>query len=172
MLGFRLSQIMGHLNTENHLSKDCPHVTISDDNPDKRIPQEKVKCALCNGNHTANYRQCEKRVQYKQKLTNQNTQQNTTSNNRQPNHRHVQVNTRQTTPRYPVSSHTTYANVVRSQPQTSTYSLLSPDQCLEIFDLFTTELLKCRTIEEQIRTIARLSFHKFHVSIRVHFTTL
>lgn len=148
---------------ENHLSKDCPHIVITDDS--QKIPQEKVKCALCNGNHTANFRQCEKRIQYKEKLT----QQNTPLNNRHPIQRQIRLNIPPTSARFTSSPSSSYANVVRSQHPQSSSSLLSPEQCLEIFDLFTTELLKCRSIEEQIRTIARLSFQqvsRFHQGSR------
>lgn len=38
-------------------------------------------------------------------------------------------------------------------------SLLTIDESLELINLFTAELLKCRTIQQQIHTIAKLSLH-------------
>lgn len=41
-------------------------------------------------------------------------------------------------------------------------NLLSPDECLQLFDYFTTELQRCSTPMEQIKLIAKLSFEQVH----------
>lgn len=63
------------------------------------------------------------------------------------------------------SNHISYAQAVKID---SGRQLLSSAQCLRIYDLFVSELLKCRNIEEQIRTIARLSFEQVSKYLQRH----
>lgn len=48
---------------ENHLSADCDKLMRKND-PMSKIPQDKIKCANCNGHHTANYEKCPERQKY------------------------------------------------------------------------------------------------------------
>lgn len=43
-----------------HKSKECIHLPVAED-AEWKIPDDKVKCVLCNEKHTANYRQCKAR---------------------------------------------------------------------------------------------------------------
>jgi hypothetical protein len=53
---------------EQHATKDCTHLPqqMEADGATTAltIDQSKVKCALCGGNHTANYSKCPKRIEY------------------------------------------------------------------------------------------------------------
>jgi hypothetical protein len=49
----------------NHASKDCPHLVDPVTNAQReKIPDNLVKCGLCGQNHTANYTDCVKRVEF------------------------------------------------------------------------------------------------------------
>lgn len=47
----------------NHASKECNNLIVSRDLK-SRIPPEKVKCANCKGQHTANYEKCPERQKF------------------------------------------------------------------------------------------------------------
>lgn len=44
--------------SENHKSTECPHI----DKTTNKIPEDKVKCANCQGQHTSNYSNCKYRL--------------------------------------------------------------------------------------------------------------
>lgn len=136
-----------------HSSTSCPLLPIDDNVEIKKIPDDKVKCALCGENHTANYRQCKIRLEYKEQKTIGVT---LTKRNKPPEAPAHRVPRRITDPQY--VSGPTYAQIVNNSQRTN--HLLPPNECLKIFDLFVNELLKCHTVEEQIRTIAKLSFEQ------------
>lgn len=148
----------------DHLSKDCDLLPKIDANSTPatnfkpKIPEDKVKCALCDGQHTANYRQCEERSKFK-KLQRTLQDRGQHRSKRQPlprdflGHQNFPTSQKATIPPF----------VPAPQPRINAWApptsrLLTTDECMDIFNLFTTELLKCRTIEDQIRTIAKLSF--------------
>lgn len=163
-----------------HESKSCPFLPEPKDDdsstfgpkPKPKIDDALVKCALCNkSGHTASFRGCPERQKYKETQRLINNRQGTQRPSRRP--QIPNVNSREEFPRmstinrHPLSTsyhiyqeapaHSTNSNW---RPSARAQNLLSPDECMDIFDIFTTELIKCNTIEEQIRTIARLSFEQ------------
>ncbi|KAG5666079.1 putative Nucleic-acid-binding protein from transposon X-element, partial [Polypedilum vanderplanki] len=48
----------------DHKSKECPLIQVKDGNPLTKITTSKLKCALCGGNHTANFSKCTKRIEF------------------------------------------------------------------------------------------------------------
>ena len=69
-----------------HETKDCDLLMDPQTSAIRnRIPDERVKCGLCGGNHTANYSKCKKREEFidRQNVYRQRTQRR---NRQQPNH--------------------------------------------------------------------------------------
>lgn len=158
-----------------HTSKTCPLLPKpagdEDPKPTPKIAEDLLNCALCKKKgHTASFRNCEARLKFKalQKSLRdkQNTQRQRTLN--------TNINPRVQFPApppvriHPLSTSYHIYRPAEPQPSTSAWlpntrpsnTLLSPEECMNIFDIFTSELLKCNTIEEQIRTIAKLSFEQ------------
>jgi hypothetical protein len=48
----------------DHKSQSCPLIQTSDGKTIPKIAHDLLKCALCNGNHTANYSKCPKRIEF------------------------------------------------------------------------------------------------------------
>lgn len=156
--------------SESHSSDKCVHLPVDDD-AEKKIPHDKLKCALCNENHTSTFRQCKVRVDYKQKRMSVN--QNINKSNDIGNAQRKQQPQRQHGLTQPVQR-PMYSSVVKYNNHNNIHSvnnghsdsnarldqLLSPSECLNIFEYFFTELIKCKSVDEQIRTIARLSFEQ------------
>lgn len=156
---------------EGHFSDDCPKVVELAEGK-KGVPDDLVKCALCGKNHTANYRQCEKRIEYKELITKSITKPehkiNNIVNKLRPAGKVVsniqQLQSKQSGGH---PNRVTYAqvaqapipsNLVNHPNNKSNHCLLNPDELFNLFQQFTCELLKCNSIEEQISTVARLSF--------------
>lgn len=164
---------------EPHKSVECPLIpqrsmdnamnedgsTLSIAKP--QIPEELLKCALCKkSGHSAAWTQCEVKLRHKserQALQNQQvhkrrqTQQVNLSSAKFPMLKPVTVHPLQT-------SYHSYIPV----PQTSVHpetndnlrdKFLSVDECMKLIDYFTSELMKCKSVPEQIRTIAKLSLY-------------
>lgn len=168
-----------------HESKSCPFLPQPKEEteeststaglkpkPKPKIDDALVKCALCKqSGHTASFRGCSVRLKYKETqrvINNRQGQQRSVRRPQIPNFTsRNEFPSMASANRHPLS--TSYHIYQQAPPQpahsnwrppTRDQNLLTPDECMNIFDIFTTELLKCNTIEEQIRTIARLSFEQ------------
>lgn len=123
-----------------HLSINCPLLPIDED-VERKIPDEKVKCVLCGEKHTANYRQCEARLKFKEKNLNKTAPPLSQPVSRTTTTRIINRRPALTQP----SNRMSYAQAVKVD---CGRQLLSSAECLEIYDLFVSELLKCRNVEE------------------------
>lgn len=161
-----------------HESKQCPHIIAAVTGQPAarpRIPEDKVKCALCGkSGHTAASRDCEAKAEY------QAEQQRVRA--RQAPQRRRQVLPRfdsrrefpAPAPRAGIHPLATSYHIYRPAPEAPTSSqwrpsmpsnngsmrLLSSGECMKLFDYFTTELLQCTTVEQQIRAVAKLAFEQ------------
>lgn len=158
-----------------HASKECPLLPKPAEGDTTKstpkIAEELLHCALCKKKgHTASFRNCEERVKFKelqQSLRNKQNAQRQRSFNTNI-HSRVQYPAPPPVRVHPLSTSYHIYRPVEPQPSTSAWqsnirsknTMLSPEECLNVFDIFTSELLKCRSIEEQIRTIAKLSFEQ------------
>lgn len=147
----------------NHASSLCDKL-INPKDPRSKIPASQVSCANCKGNHTANFEKCSERQKYLHVRQNSSSTRQNNSANRQNNSASRQ-NTRHkappaTTPRPSryqsdfEQERPSYRDVTRNSSD-----LFSPAQMYQIFKKFTNELLKCKTKEEQIDTIAQMTFN-------------
>lgn len=138
----------------DHSSSKCDKLLKLDD-PKSTIPKTLVKCANCKGPHTANFEKCPERVKYLQLRD----QLRNNLRNKKPN-LHFQrsynnnSNTNRNFQRPPhTSSSPTYADMLKT-----TNDLFTPNQCYSIFKRFLNEIKRCQTKEQQIDTIAKLTF--------------
>lgn len=167
-----------------HPGSGCPFlVKPANENERPRIDDNLVKCALCDKKgHTATDRNCESRRKFKDIQTSlKSRSQPPVRNSPRPNIKSTREFPAppQSTSRHPLSTAThvftpapppaspAWVNNVPTQRQWENNGrnqrrsdLLSTDQCMEMFDYFVSELLKCRTKAEQIRTIAKISLEQ------------
>lgn len=71
----------------DHPSQKCEHLKDSETN---KIPDEKIKCGLCQQNHTANYSKCQKRKEFIERQTSYRSR--TQRRNKQPHQPQQQRN--------------------------------------------------------------------------------
>lgn len=135
----------------NHAASKCDLILNKAD-PRSKIPQDKVKCANCGGPHTANFNRCPARVHFIQMK--QTIQQKRTTKLRpqiyHPIHDPAPVQSR----RQPGS----WADIVASSKPSKGNDQLSPEECMEVFDYFTTLYDQGLTVQQQIRAIAQFTF--------------
>lgn len=174
-----------------HESKKCPFLpepkdsdsTMTGTKLKPKIDDALVKCALCSkSGHTASFRDCPERQKYKETQQLINNRQGIPKPARRPQLPNMSSRNEfprmSTVNRHPLSTSYHIYQEAPSLPTNSnwrptarTQNLLSPDECMDIFDIFTSELLKCNTIEEQIRTIARLSFEQVSKYLKRNLTS-
>lgn len=149
----------------NHASSQCDKL-IDPKDPRSKIPTSQVSCANCKGKHTANYEKCSERQKYlsarqSSSATRQRNNASRQNENAPRQNARYQVPPRreQSRPR-PLETQSTfdqhrpsYRNVVRDSS-----NLYSPSQLYQIFKKFTNALLRCKSKEEQIDTIAQMTF--------------
>lgn len=146
---------------ESHKSSVC-NKNLQPNDPKSKIPKSLVKCANCQGPHTANFSKCPARIKYlevRELARNQNSK--TNRNIRQQNHN---SNAQQfSSNRKSILSSNSWAKTVQ---RSISNDLFSPTECYEIFKTFMNEISKCKSKLEQINVIARLSmeFLSNHVS--------
>lgn len=171
----------------NHEGASCPFIIRPlEEHAKPKIAVELLRCAVCKkSGHTAASRECEARAKYKQQqqLLRQRQQQQQ-QRLQQQKHSTPKLNNVNFPPPPRITTHPLQTSFhvytpFNSNPGPSSSAwvsrgtsndLLSTDECLEIFDHFVTELLKCRSKEEQIRTIAKLSLEQVskHLSPNRH----
>lgn len=144
---------------DNHASNVCP-LRINQNDPKFRIPDDKVRCANCNGNHPANYKGCKKLQTYKetyilkQRVSNNKGSKpsNTPVYNTPAYHRHLTQlpSTSSTNSRPSTINGRSWAEVTSSEP---TEELFTTAQMLEIVNKIQSRIKSCRTRSEQIMTI-------------------
>lgn len=143
---------------ESHASGMCDKL-ISPKDPKSKIPASQVKCANCGGRHTANYEKCPERQKYlasRQAFSSslhkklQGQKQRRTE---YQNYYKQQLAGRNTNPNFRFQGQS-YANVTSSPSN----DLFSPTQLYQIFKKFINELQRCKSRQQQIDTIAQMTF--------------
>lgn len=137
----------------NHASSDCSLVQNKDD-PRSRIPQDQVKCANCGGLHTANFNRCPARLQYIQ-------MKQVIHQGRVPKQpRQVPIVRRVSVAPPPQPLHDSWASIVAKGTNNTPKAndQLTPEECIEVFDHFTTLCDQGLTVQQQIRAIAQFTF--------------
>lgn len=133
-----------------------------------KIAEEKLKFALCKREgHSAAWSKCEAKFNYKNQLDllqhhQQTRNPRSTSQNYQFSPKGNYPVLKPTNVHPLQTSYHIYQQASSSNQNTNTWStnpkgLLTPEECLNLVDHFTSELLKCTSISEQIHTIAKLS---------------
>lgn len=150
----------------SHASDVCP-LRINKEDPKSRIPDDKVRCANCDGNHPANYKGCKKLQTYrKTHPLRQRIDSNTNNIRKAPANNIPVYNTaayqRHNTSSYRSSSTTknnngqSWANVVASESDETNESLLSAEQMINAVQWIHQNLKSCKTRSDQIMTIMRV----------------
>lgn len=140
-----------------------------------KAPEDKLKCALCkNTGHSAAWSQCKVKLEYQEKLKSTPNMHKENLRHRQPRpplftnveypdlsrSSNIPHKTDQSyKPTYPPKQApaNAWARSSKSEIPSKSENLFSLDECFEMIDFFTNELLKCTTVREQISTITRLS---------------
>lgn len=147
---------------ETHSSVDCFYVPI--DNLLGKIPDNKVKCANCGEQHTANYSKCSKRIQYVQIQEKLRPKQHKTSQHNgnkfvpapqlsEANFPSISRGTnRRDTWQQPRNNPTT----THKQKQNEDNELLSGDELMEAFQELMQRLKTARTREQQIQAMGQV----------------
>lgn len=146
-----------------HASSDCPE-RKDKNNPQSTIPDDKVRCANCGGNHTGNFKGCPALIKYK-KLRSTYKQrdikkpvQNIPVYNTPAYQRHQTPNHQNQRYHQPQSNTTnvkTYASIVASESVSN--DLLTPVQMVDLIQQVHQEIKNCSTRAEQIMTILRIA---------------
>lgn len=143
-----------------HHSKDCPHLPAApiDDQGNEigkpKIPEEKVKCANCGDNHTANYKKC----QYREQFIN-------VQSKFKPSKKSIvkpfELRQNQFPPLLSHRQTPTVAPPVHSPHiphQQQPRGLLSHVECSQIMTELLSKLPHCHTIEQQIQLMTEIAF--------------
>lgn len=148
----------------NHASSACTLVEKAND-PVSRIPQDKVKCANCTGQHTANFSRYPARLQYMEMKRSVQQKRPIKIQNPAYTRQPVYTNLQQTH-----SSHQrSWAQVVtQSTAKSPSSDQLSPEECMQVFDYFTTLYDQGLTVQQQIRAIAEFTFTFMYNRSRHH----
>ena len=144
----------------DHKSSLCEH-NLFPDNPKSKIPQQLVKCANCGGPHTANYSECPERLKYLE-IRKRSNEKHPSVQHRNKNFQHIPSSNKpishnimhNSNDRDFVPNRPTYAKTLQSSND-----LLSPNECYNMFKDFMNAIMKCKTRQDQIDTIARLSLN-------------
>ena len=135
----------------NHESTICPE-RLDKNDPRSRIPDEKVKCANCGGNHTANYRGCPKIQQYIEARSNHRRQ--TASKSRHilppplPTMSQLYTHTNNSKDYTRTKS---WAHIAASSPNED--DMIPPEQLVQLMKDVYLSLKACRNKSEQISTL-------------------
>lgn len=139
---------------DNHKSVACDK-NLKPTDPKSKIPKSQVKCANCQGSHTANYSKCPSRLKFLEirevARTNRNkiSKSNRTHTPNRPN-----ISSRSAYHREQISNSNSWAKTVQ---RSTSNELFSPTECYQIFKTFLNEIVKCKSKIEQIDVITRLS---------------
>lgn len=153
---------------DEHSSKICPLI-VHNGTDDNKIPEEFLKCANCDGNHSAKYQLCPKRAEYVKVIHNiRNRNKNTTTNNVHNQQKHFQDAPQLLNANFPsinkeisqpwkqsknISNNYSKQNHSRAFPRTSTENeLFSTSEMLEIIKELIIQII---IVPYKIRTISR-----------------
>lgn len=147
---------------EDHQTNNCIYnVSTSDHTLKPSIPKEKVKCANCNHQHTANYSKCTNRLEYLEYL-NKLRQNNRIKSNKNS---YGFVNSPELyNLNFPAFSGengkpTNNNSWQNKNPQNSkSNDMFTPAECMDIFNEFVNKLRSCKTKEDQIKIIGEITF--------------
>ncbi len=158
---------------EQHESINCVYLADGA----SKIPVSKVKCANCDGAHTANYHLCparqeylsiKDRIQLRQPKGVHRTSQHFRSNTLDPRTRanqtgdftHHTNHTNNFSFNKNKNLNNTYANVVSgnvNNQNNSSFDLFKPDECIKIMTELITSMRNCRSKSDQLMVIANLT---------------
>lgn len=139
---------------DSHKSADCP---LKDADTNK-ISQDSVKCANCGSNHTANYSECPKRIEYintQQKIRLKNSQKQSNDSKKQPI---VQENISfsQIVKSSTNISPNVVSNVMKNIPEvrpTNNPNLFAHNEIMTLFTELIQRLHACTNKTEQLHVI-------------------
>lgn len=146
---------------DNHKSSNCPHA----DPTTKKVPDAVLKCIGCGKNHSARFRDCEKRTQYLNiKESAKKRNQNPSNKSFVSTHHGYNLNfpslsqSRQTTSTHQYQPALQYSAQLRKPAASPTEDLYTPQQCFSIFQELYNALLTCKSKAEQVFTISQITF--------------
>lgn len=163
---------------ENHESRKChliPEIMEESDRPKTKpkIPQDKLKCALFGqiGDHSAAYRQCPIRIKYKSDFKDFMEARTSASRKKPPfisqrelpklpeNSGLVHPLATLHRPHYPVQATNClqFAQPAKVNFNPGNQELLSIEDCMDIYEKMTADLLQCTSVAEQLHTIRKWS---------------
>lgn len=156
----------------NHFSKDCTFIEVNPITNEKckKIPDKHVRCALCNGPHTANYSECEKRKEFimNRRFTNASR----TLNNKQHS-QFSNIPTRNLFKEAPELNNFNFPALRNNNKQQNSNpvwvetqmtnsnqnSLLSKTELLSIFMTMMNKMSNAKTRQDQLRILMEVVLH-------------
>lgn len=152
-----------------HKSAKCPHLPepkvddLGNQLPaqELKIPDEKVKCANCGQNHTANFRGCTYRKQYveiQNSIKPRKINQTPAPRNDIQNFPHLPRQNNAATANRLNDNFTTYNNTSSNVQPAPPRGLLNYVECSQIMSELLSRLPNCHTIDAQIQLIYEISF--------------
>lgn len=150
---------------KRHASNSCEFL-IKPGDVKSKIPADKVSCANCNGQHTANFKGCPSRKAF---IDLQQQMRSDRVRRQKPRQVNFSIGSSSYGAHYPSLAprvhrdppmlqqppSTSYRDIVIDQPAEA---LFTTEQCFSIFENFMSKLSSCRTKAQQIRAIAELVF--------------
>lgn len=146
---------------ENHKSSECDKLTDKND-PKAKIPAEKVRCANCQGTHTANFKECPKNplvIREQKRLMKEF--------NVQPSPPKPVINSQRDFPSLPKQARTPHSqpnphhgpswSQIANNNNSRNEKLLSNDEMLDLVFNLHQQIRTCRTRSDQIMTIMRFA---------------
>jgi len=156
---------------DNHESSKCIHIpkVVDEDgnqieNPDPKIPQNKVKCANCNGPHTANFRDCPKRIEIIQLRSAVQNKKPVFKPRMAPNINDSNIFQPLPPTGRPIGNNSWKNTESLSNKMKKNYSnsqdndLFSAKECYNIMNILISRLKNCHTKADQLRVIGEVTF--------------
>lgn len=144
-----------------HQSKNCPELLVCKDDgtmvQGTKIPNEKLKCALCGGHHPANFSGCEKRREFESRRLAAADRHKM----RRPQYRaHPTDFPGLPKPLPPVGNNSwqnkTHSYAQPTFPSGSSERLFTPNECFQILTDLIEGIENCRTRADQMRLICQI----------------
>jgi hypothetical protein len=141
----------------SHSSSACVHNLPTKSNEEKpKIPKNKIKCVNCWGDHTANFSGCPARLQYEAKIGKIRQRSKTIRQNLRTQFRNApELNDFN----FPALNNANVSSWVGSHqnPGTSKADLLSPAECITVFNELVSKLSHCSSRVDQLRVIGEIA---------------
>lgn len=146
----------------NHKSAECIH----NDPSTKKVPDSVLKCKNCGGNHSARYKDCQKRIEFGKLREAMKPQARKSVRKAAPSYLEQDYHHQFPLIRRPIDSNQTpvqpqqapmYSAFLK-KPEAPDTNLYSPQECFQIFQELYSSLINCKSKNEQIYTITNFTF--------------